>query len=49
MARVLLARGADPTLRDARFGATADGWAEENGHGALAALLRREAARRGRS
>jgi hypothetical protein len=37
---LLLARGADRTLRDAQFDATADGWADENGHAEIVALLR---------
>jgi ankyrin repeat protein len=37
--RLLLAAGADPNLRDNRFGGTALGWAEYGGHGDIAALL----------
>jgi len=36
----LLARGAVLDRRDARFDATAEGWAREGGHDAIAALLR---------
>jgi ankyrin repeat protein len=36
----LLDAGADPTLRDALYEGPASGWAEQGGHGALAALLR---------
>jgi hypothetical protein len=35
----LLALGADPTIRDARFNGTAAGWARHGGHPALAARL----------
>ena len=37
--RVLLAAGADPTLRDGRFDSTAEGWAEHGGHTAAQELL----------
>lgn len=39
-AECLISSGADPTVRDARFGACADGWAEEGGHAQLADYLR---------
>ncbi|MFD1237994.1 hypothetical protein ACFQ34_32315, partial [Pseudonocardia benzenivorans] len=39
MVALLLARGADPTVRDARFDATPAGWAAHAGHSALAAEL----------
>ena len=39
MARWLIDRGADPTLRDRDFGATAGGWAAYAGHGELASWL----------
>lgn len=39
LARALLAMGADPTLVDARFGATAAAWARHTGHTGLATLL----------
>jgi hypothetical protein len=39
MAQLLLARGADPTIRDARFDATALGWAEHFDQPDLVALL----------
>jgi hypothetical protein len=38
-ARGALAHGADPTVRDRMFGATALGWAEHLGHERLAARL----------
>jgi protein-S-isoprenylcysteine O-methyltransferase Ste14 len=38
--RLLIARGADPMLKDTRFDATAAAWAEENGHTAIAEALR---------
>jgi ankyrin repeat protein len=37
---LLMARGADLALRDARFDATAEGWAIEGGHDRIAAALR---------
>ena len=37
--RALLDAGADPTIRDALHGGTADGWAEYGGHPKLAALI----------
>jgi hypothetical protein len=40
MIELLLALGADPTVRDARFDATPAGWAEHQGHAELAAWLR---------
>lgn len=45
VAELLLARGADPTLRDATFGGTPAGWARHGGHAALAELLERAAGR----
>ncbi|GAY11726.1 ankyrin repeat domain-containing protein [Pseudonocardia sp. N23] len=39
LAALLLARGADATVRDARFDATPTGWAEHAGHTGLAAEL----------
>jgi hypothetical protein len=39
MVRLLLDLGADPAIRDARFDATPLGWAEYEGHPAVAALL----------
>ncbi|GEL24036.1 hypothetical protein PSU4_29900 [Pseudonocardia sulfidoxydans NBRC 16205] len=49
LAALLLDRGADPTLRDARFDATPAGWAEHAGHTRLAAVLsERESGRRPR-
>lgn len=36
---LLLARGADPSLRDPQHGATPEGWAAHGGHDELAALL----------
>lgn len=39
VAALLVARGADRTLRDASFDATPAGWAEHEGHGALAVTL----------
>jgi ankyrin repeat protein len=39
LVRLLLALGADPDRRDARFDATALGWAEYHGHPEVAALL----------
>jgi ankyrin repeat protein len=39
MVRALLAAGADPNLRDARFDATPLGWAEHAGHPSTIALL----------
>jgi hypothetical protein len=39
MVRALLATGADPNLRDARFDATPLGWAEHAGHPSTIALL----------
>jgi ankyrin repeat protein len=41
---LLVARGAALTLRDARFDATAEGWAIEGGHEGIAAALRAAAA-----
>ncbi len=41
----LLARGAVLDRRDARFGATAEGWAREGGHDAIAEILRSHGAR----
>lgn len=38
--KLVLEHGADPELRDARFGATALGWAEHNGQAETAAYLR---------
>jgi ankyrin repeat protein len=38
--RALLDAGADPTIRDAIHGGTADGWAEFGGHPEIAAYLR---------
>lgn len=37
--KLLLSRGADPTLKDAHFGGTAEAWADEGGHPDIAALL----------
>jgi ankyrin repeat protein len=37
---LLLALGADPSIRDVRFHATPAGWADHQGHAALAAELR---------
>ena len=39
MAELLLSLGADPSIRDVRFDATALGWAEHEGHAELIALL----------
>jgi hypothetical protein len=39
VARLLLSRGADPTLRDSRYAGTPADWAREGGHQALAAEL----------
>jgi Ankyrin repeats (3 copies) len=39
MAELLLSLGADPSIRDMRFDATALGWAEHEGHAELIALL----------
>ena len=41
LARVLLRLGADPDIRDARFGSTPLGWARHFGHDSMAELLRR--------
>jgi ankyrin repeat protein len=38
-ARLLLGRGADPSARDDRFGATPADWARHHGHEDLARLL----------
>jgi hypothetical protein len=38
--RLLLARGADPTIKDAAFAATPIGWAEHAGSMDAAAVLR---------
>jgi hypothetical protein len=38
--RALLDAGADPTLRDAIHGGTAEGWADFGGHPEIAAYLR---------
>ena len=37
--RLVMARGADPRIRDERFGATALGWARHAGQAAAAARL----------
>ena len=39
MVELLLALGANPTLRDTEFGGTPAGWARHNGHPEIAALL----------
>jgi ankyrin repeat protein len=39
LARTLLRLGADPDIRDERFGSTPLGWARRNGHQALVDLL----------
>jgi len=39
LARVLLWPGADPDIRDARFGSTPLGWARHFGHESMAELL----------
>jgi hypothetical protein len=39
MVRLLLAAGADPTVRDWQFHATPQGWAEHFGHNSMARLL----------
>jgi len=38
---LLISRGANLTLKDTRFEATAEGWAEEGGHSQIADILRR--------
>jgi ankyrin repeat protein len=43
--RLLLERGADPTIRDAAHGGTPLGWAEHGGAHDAAALLRAAGAR----
>ena len=37
----LLAHGGDPTIRDARFGSTPEGWAAEGQHDEIRELLHR--------
>ena len=46
LARVLIARGADPTLRDALYNGAPDGWATHHGYPELAAFLKEERAKR---
>ena len=41
--RLMLDRGADPTIRDTLHGGAADGWADFGGYRELAALLRERA------
>jgi ankyrin repeat protein len=41
-ARLLLARGADPAVRDRTYDSTPLGWAEHFGHPEIAALLKGE-------
>ena len=45
MARLLLARGADPVEPDAELWATPLAWAEKTGHKAIVAVLREYAPR----